>query len=179
MTAKGTPSAQDGFKSYCRAYDRNQRDLQERAMAKKPDDVVTVPNGPGISMAREHAETHGLAYVAEPARDGLETLPCPHCGQAPTVHECDWSEPATWSVLCGCTGCMHETAEQAIAAWNTRAPAPPTEAQIARAAAAICCRHGCRVKHGLEGEYAVCQAHTFVEDACAALTAAQGEKEGG
>lgn len=115
MTAKGTPSAQDGFKSYCRDYDRNQRLLQERAMAKKPDDVVTVPNGPGISMAREHAETHGLAYVAEPARDGLETLPCPHCGQAPTVHECDWSEPATWSVLCGCTGCMHETAEQAIA----------------------------------------------------------------
>lgn len=65
----------------------------------------------------------------------LEPLACPHCGQAPTVHECDWSEPPTWSVICGCTGCTHETAAAAIAAWNTRTP--PSEEEVERAARAI------------------------------------------
>lgn len=62
-------SGADGFASYCAGYDKNQRDLQERAMAKKPQDIVTVSNGPGITMDREDAESAGLAYVPDDRRE--------------------------------------------------------------------------------------------------------------
>ena len=34
MTAKGTPSAQDGFAAYCQHYDENQRKLQAAVRAE-------------------------------------------------------------------------------------------------------------------------------------------------
>lgn len=68
-----------------------------------------------------------------------ELLPCPYCGNAksPVLYDPDTEEPgmpefsfvvvcnaATWMHLGGCgasTGCQ-DTPEEAIAAWNRRAP---------------------------------------------------------
>jgi hypothetical protein len=76
------------------------------------------------------------------ARGDVESLlPCPHCGAPAELHECDWSEPPTWSVYCVGTTCSftHGNAEAAIAAWNRRpapAPAEPPD-KVERVAAAI------------------------------------------
>ncbi len=61
-----------------------------------------------------------------------ETLPCPWCGNRPTIDPpCD--DEDMWEVMCfasGCTACPSldgTTREQAIAAWNRRAPSPTVE----------------------------------------------------
>lgn len=59
-----------------------------------------------------------------------ELKSCPFCGSAPLVHETDWNEPPTWSVLCmnGECGGSRASRDEAVTAWNRRSPSPDAEA---------------------------------------------------
>jgi len=54
--------------------------------------------------------------------DTERLLPCPFCGAAPKLHDCDWCEPVEWSVICACGSSIHGSTDKAvaIAAWNKR-----------------------------------------------------------
>lgn len=67
--------------------------------------------------------------------------PCPFCSESEGVYLDDPGPTHPHSAIVRCSGCnavqCHNTAAEAIAAWNTRTRAEPTEAQIERAKLAI------------------------------------------
>jgi Lar family restriction alleviation protein len=64
--------------------------------------------------------------MTDTTHEAPDLLPCPFCGgEAKFYHRPDdsgWSNTdwVSCSGDCGASTCMHETKEEAIAAWNTR-----------------------------------------------------------
>lgn len=123
--------------------------------------------------------------MTSPAPAGLPPLePCPWCGK-PLYSRAVRVNPLAVCVTEGCYGrkmpVVSLDVPSDVAAYNTRAPAPPTEAMVERVARAI---HAvefdagdAETGGGLTDDPAL---YRFRRDqARAALTAAQGEKEGG
>jgi hypothetical protein len=69
-----------------------------------------------------------------------ELLPCPHCGEAPILHEIEAhshaggiagfmpDHPGSWTIEC-CGGMIESTRAEVVAAWNCRATSAPVAAQ--------------------------------------------------
>lgn len=103
-----------------------------------------------------------------------ELKPCPFCGASVTAQETDDGPVRPVSVICGECGAssdIHNTADEAIAAWNRRAPmtapTPAGEENVTENIAAFC--DACAESS---------ERHLFVDRAKAFRSAAQSIRSG-
>ena len=66
----------------------------------------------------------------------LKLLPCPFCGGAPELEPVDQQEVRC--MACGCQTNIEENTEDAVAAWNRRAPWKPEEIEALIFAKKLC-----------------------------------------